>query len=386
MVTNCARVRDGHRHDDARMATPRSNGSTAPRGPWRLRVLGPVEIDFAGRRLDVQGVARALLALLTRSAGQVVSVESLVDGLWGSTPPAGAERAVASYVSRLRKALAPAGIDAPPVVLTRAPGYLLAVDPADVDLTDFESRLAEGRRAAAVGQPALAARAAAAGARIVARRGVRRRRRGGLRPGRGAPAGRAAAGGDRVAGGGGAGRGRARSHHRRSRASCSCWWPNIRIGNGCGRTSSPACTARVSRPTPWPTYQRARARLVEDLGVEPGAELRAAELAVLGGDPILSGRPAPVTQVPAELPGPVPGCVGRDEELASLEAALDEAATAVRSGPGAGRRARVRQDPACGRARAPGGSTGRADPVRRRGRRVGGARRRPGSPDIGDSR
>jgi DNA-binding SARP family transcriptional activator len=120
-------------------------------------VLGPVEVDRAGRRVEVQGVARAVLALLTRSAGQVVSVESLVDGLWGSRPPAGAGRAVASYVSRLRKALAAANEGGPPIVITRAPGYVLAVDPADVDLTEFETLVAEGRRASGIGQPALAA-------------------------------------------------------------------------------------------------------------------------------------------------------------------------------------------------------------------------------------
>jgi len=78
---------------------------------WRIGVLGPVEIHHAGHRIPVQGVARTLLALLTRSAGQVVSVEAIVDGLWASRPPAGAERAVASYVSRLRKALSRAGAD-----------------------------------------------------------------------------------------------------------------------------------------------------------------------------------------------------------------------------------------------------------------------------------
>ena len=85
------------------MVMPRPDGPAAPRGPWRIRVLGPVEIDHAGRRVEVLGVARAVLALLTRAPGQVVSVESIVDGLWGSRPPAGAERAVASYISRLRQ-------------------------------------------------------------------------------------------------------------------------------------------------------------------------------------------------------------------------------------------------------------------------------------------
>ena len=55
------------------MVMPRPDGPAAPRGPWRIRVLGPVEIDHAGRRVEVLGVARAVLALLTRAPGQVVS-------------------------------------------------------------------------------------------------------------------------------------------------------------------------------------------------------------------------------------------------------------------------------------------------------------------------
>src|SRR5512139_2920926 len=128
------------------MVTPDLDAIANVHGRWRLSVLGPVEVHHEDERVEVQGVARALLALLTRSAGQVVSVEAIVDGLWGSRPPAGAERAVASYVSRLRKALgkaAPTG--GPPIALTKPPGYLLAVDPAEVDLTAFEVRVAEGR-------------------------------------------------------------------------------------------------------------------------------------------------------------------------------------------------------------------------------------------------
>ena len=271
-------------------------------------------------------MARALLALLTRSAGQVVSVESLVDGLWGSTPPAGAERAVASYVSRLRKALATAAVDAPPVVLTRAPGYLLAVDPADVDLTEFESRMAEGRRAAAVCQPALAAARlrqalalwrgdAYADVGEVAFAPVEALRLAELR---------------------------LAAIESRVEAELAAAAPiapptlvselQLLVAEHPHRERLWAqlitCLYRQGQQADaLATYQRARTRLVEDLGVEPGVELRAAELAVLGGDPILSGRPAPVMLVPSELPGPVPGCVGRDEELAALEAALDEAAT-----------------------------------------------------------
>ena len=328
------------------MVSPRPNGPASPRGPWRLRVLGPVEIDFAGERLEVQGVARALLALLTRSAGQVVSVESLVDGLWGSTPPAGAERAVASYVSRLRKALANAGVNAPPVVLTRAPGYLLAVDPADVDLADFESRVAEGRRAAAVGQPALAeARLrqalalwrgeAYADVGEVAFAPIEARRLAELRLAAiesrveaelaaAAPIAPPTLAGELqllVA-----------EHPHRERL-----WAHLIM-----------CLYRQGQQADaLATYQRARARLVEDLGVEPGGHRGPSGAARTGPGVRRSGRGA-------RLPRGRPGRGGHG----------------IRSGQGACRRAWVREDPARGRTGAPGCAAGRSHPIRRRSRRA----------------
>jgi WD40 repeat protein/DNA-binding SARP family transcriptional activator len=291
-----------------------------------VRVLGPVEIDYDGRRVEVLGVARAVLALLTRSAGQVVSVESIVDGLWGSRPPAGAERAVASYVSRLRKALAKAAVDAAPVVLTRVPGYVLAVDPADVDLTEFESRVAEGRRAAAIGQPARAAVrlrhalalwrgdayadvAEAAFAPVEARRLAELRLaaielRVEAELAAAAPVAPPTLASEL--------RLLITEHPHRERLWTYLITSLYRQGQQADALA---------------TYQLARERLVEDLGLEPGNELRAAELAVLAGDPNLTGRPTLASLVPPELPGPVPGCVGRDEELAFLESALDDAAT-----------------------------------------------------------
>ena len=318
--------RDGPLHD-AEMATADRERSNARRAEWRLSVLGPVEIHLGARRVEVQGVARSVLALLTRSAGQVVSVEAMVDGLWGSRPPAGAERAVASYVSRLRKALANAGgPDASAVVITRAPGYLLDVEPSIVDVATFEQRVAEGRRALAIGQPGLAARrlrealsqwrgdayadiAEAAFAPAEARRlgelrlaAVESRVEAELADT--APTAPAALAGELqllVA-----------EHPHRER-----FW-----------TQLITCLYRLGQQAEaLAAYQRARTRLVEDLGVEPGPELRAAELAVLAGDGRLKGHPIAATPVPDGVPGAVPGCVGRDEELAWLESALDEAAT-----------------------------------------------------------
>ncbi len=73
--------------------------------------------------------------------------------------------------------------------------------------------------------------------------------------------------------------------------------------------------------------REAEARLVEDLTIEPGAELRAAERAVLSNDPALFGVPLRPGTVPAALAPTAPACLGRDQELEWLLAALDMAAT-----------------------------------------------------------
>src|SRR5215470_741826 len=92
----------------------------------------PVEIG--GARL------RALLARLALSAGSVVTFETLIDGLWGDQPPAGALNALQSLVSRLRRALPDtAAVESLPA------GYRLG--PAVVDAARFERLAAEGRGA-----------------------------------------------------------------------------------------------------------------------------------------------------------------------------------------------------------------------------------------------
>src|SRR5690606_27282127 len=89
-----------------------------------------------------------------------VSTATIVAGLWGSQPPEDSESQVASYVARLRKALTAVApnVDPNSVVVTLPAGYLLAIAPANADVLSFERLLADGRRAIAVGQPALALR------------------------------------------------------------------------------------------------------------------------------------------------------------------------------------------------------------------------------------
>ena len=77
-----------------------SSSSEAPSG-LEIRVLGPVEVSWGGRSVDIGGVkARALIARLLIDRGLVVSVDRLVDSLWGDHDGDGAEIALRSTISR----------------------------------------------------------------------------------------------------------------------------------------------------------------------------------------------------------------------------------------------------------------------------------------------
>ena len=113
-----------------------------------FRLLGPLEAVEDDRPLALGGAKqRALLAVLLLHANQVVSSDRLIDEVWGESPPATAGKMVQVYVSRLRKQLGEARL------LTRPPGYLLQVDPAELDVARFERLVAEARQedAAAAG-------------------------------------------------------------------------------------------------------------------------------------------------------------------------------------------------------------------------------------------
>ena len=105
-----------------------------------VRLLGPLEVRDGERTIEIRRrKQRALLAVLALDAGRVVSRDRLVDRLWGERPPAGAGHALENYVSQLRKLLGPTAIQ------TRAPGYVLDVEPEQVDVLRLE-RLVRERR------------------------------------------------------------------------------------------------------------------------------------------------------------------------------------------------------------------------------------------------
>src|SRR3954470_10535689 len=117
-------------------------------------VLGPLEIRREGRPLVLRSAKqRALLALLLLHPNEVVSSDRLIDDLWHESPPDTATNLLQVYVSQLRKLLEPErGSGAPEVLITRAPGYMLCVDPAQLDSVRFERLVNEGIAALATGK------------------------------------------------------------------------------------------------------------------------------------------------------------------------------------------------------------------------------------------
>jgi len=126
-------------------------------GLW-FGYLGPVAVRRAGQPLPLRGQKeRLLLGLLLSRANRPVSVDALIDGLWGDAPPATAEKTLQSHVSRLRRLLDPdRAAPESEVLVTVANGYCLRVDAAALDVSTFERLVDEGRRALAAGAPELA--------------------------------------------------------------------------------------------------------------------------------------------------------------------------------------------------------------------------------------
>jgi predicted ATPase/DNA-binding SARP family transcriptional activator len=116
------------------------------------RLLGPLDVVEADRSMRLGGPKpRALLAVLLLHRNTVVSVDSLVDALWGEEPPMAAENLVQTYVSRLRRALGGARIE------TRSPGYALHTLPEEVDADRFAAFVARADAARAAGEARTAA-------------------------------------------------------------------------------------------------------------------------------------------------------------------------------------------------------------------------------------
>jgi DNA-binding SARP family transcriptional activator/basic membrane lipoprotein Med (substrate-binding protein (PBP1-ABC) superfamily) len=116
-------------------------------GDLQFRVLGPLEALADGEAVPLGGAKqRAVLAMLLLHANEIVSVEQLIDEVWGDAPPQAAPHSLEAYVSRLRRVLAGRG----PAIVRRGAGYSLELDDATlVDEHVFTRLLEEASLAAA---------------------------------------------------------------------------------------------------------------------------------------------------------------------------------------------------------------------------------------------
>ncbi len=117
----------------------------------RFRLLGPLEIRAGG---DWRGIGapkwRSVLAALLIHTGQIVSADTLTNEVWGDAPPARAANLISVYVLRLRRLM---DDEDSRLLVTRAPGYQLLLTPSDTDALVFEAMVRDGRRAFAAGDP-----------------------------------------------------------------------------------------------------------------------------------------------------------------------------------------------------------------------------------------
>ena len=128
----------------------------------RIQLLGPIRAWRGDQELELGGPRRrAVLGMLAKRVGQAVSRSELIDGLWGEEPPDSAVNSVHVYVAGLRRALEPHRAHRAPgqVLSASGPGYLLRLEPGQVDAAALDHHLAQARGSLAADDRAGAARA-----------------------------------------------------------------------------------------------------------------------------------------------------------------------------------------------------------------------------------
>ncbi|GGJ78755.1 hypothetical protein GCM10011583_07900 [Streptomyces camponoticapitis] len=126
----------------------------------RFSVLGPLEVTAGERTVELVGVKqRAALGYLLLHANQIVPISRLLGAMWSvGEAPATSRKILQNAVWGLRRALAADSHPrSPAMLLTRAPGYQIRVEPDHVDLYLYDRWVKDGRNALAAGDPALSA-------------------------------------------------------------------------------------------------------------------------------------------------------------------------------------------------------------------------------------
>jgi DNA-binding SARP family transcriptional activator/Tfp pilus assembly protein PilF len=278
-----------------------------------FRLLGELDVTVEGVTVHLNGKQRATLGVLLLNANRMVSIDRIADAVWGERLPAGATARVRMLISELRKALGPAGSE---VIVTRRPGYVLRVLSGQLDLEQFESHIHQAREAERQGHvddaiasydaaldlwrgPALAdVREAFFEAETrhldeTRRKAVESRIELRMRQGHDAQA--------------------IPDLHRLIEEQPLLERPHAQLMLALYRTGAASEALKV--------YRAFRARLTDDLGVEPTRELRTLHERILRDDQELGPRPAiPGLQtVPRHLPAANGRLVGRRAETRTLD-------------------------------------------------------------------
>ncbi len=284
----------------------------------RFGILGPLLVhDGDADRAVPSARQRVLLAALLVRAGRAVPADELAELVWDGSPPAGAATTLRTHVLRLRQALGPS---AGSRVVTRYRGYLAVASDEELDLLHFVRLCRQGGAAVRVGAWADASATLTSALELW----------------RGAPLADIP------------GRQLCQEEIPRLeqlRLQALEWRADARLRLGCHDELVPELEALTAgnplrerfhaqlmlalhrsgrRAEALAAYQHARRVLVDELGAEPGAELRELHRGILADDRVLSVRqpadaaagPDPV--MPRQLPAPVGSFTGRESELAAL--------------------------------------------------------------------
>ncbi|MEU4805642.1 BTAD domain-containing putative transcriptional regulator [Actinosynnema sp. NPDC023587] len=283
-----------------------------------LRVLGEVELLVDGTRVDLgHARQRCVLAVLVAQANQVVATDQVVDRIWGGHPPSRARQLVSNYLSVLRHLLAAGGVADEVVIRRRAGGYVLLVDPDRVDLHRFRSLVAAAR-ADPDRTSALESLERAAGVwRGEALTGLDTPWIAAVR--QGLERERFAADTDRLDLALRAGRHAALLPELTARAAAHP------LDEHLAAQLTLALYRAGRQADALDHYRRLRRRLADELGADPGPDLRHLHQRILAADPALAvpaagARRPPVT--PRQLPAAPALFTGRTAELAELDRAL----------------------------------------------------------------
>ncbi|MEU4196944.1 BTAD domain-containing putative transcriptional regulator [Kribbella sp. NPDC026611] len=283
-----------------------------------LRLLGPVVLMADGEAVDLgRPQQRLVLAVLAAEAGRVVAVETLIDRVWDEAP-SGARRALHVAITRLRRILEQVSTaDVPVRLVRRGGGYVLEIPPDRVDVLRYRALLGElpGRdheRLESLRQ-AMALWC-----------------------------------GEPLTGVSGSWALRTRSSWWAQHLDVVAAWARAELAAG-DPSAAIGVLAQLADEHPLTesltevlmlllhatgrsadalaAYERLRKRLANELGVDPGAPVRAAYQQILSGVPRISvGKTGPV---PRQLPAAVAQFVGRTAELEALNGLLADGAVPV---------------------------------------------------------